>query len=145
MSGLLTEASIVLDGGTASRDDAITRAGELLVAAGAVDPSYVDAMHEREASVSTGMGNGLAIPHGTNEAKSSVRRTAISFVRYSDGVDWGGKDVRYVVGIAALGNEHLKLLARIAEIFVDPDQVRRLETANSPLEVMEVLGAVQPA
>jgi PTS system mannitol-specific IIC component len=145
VSGLLTEASIVLDGGTASRDDAITRAGELLVAAGAVDPSYVDAMHLREASVSTGMGNELAIPHGTNEAKSSVRRTAISFVRYSDGVDWGGKDVRYVVGIAALGNEHLKLLARIAEIFLDPDQVRRLETANSPLEVMEVLGAVQPA
>ncbi|MCW2775846.1 MAG: system D-mannitol-specific component, Fru family / system D-mannitol-specific [Nocardioides sp.] len=145
VSGLLTEASIVLDGGTASRDDAITRAGELLVAAGAVDPSYVDAMHVREASVSTAMGNELAIPHGTNEAKSSVRRTAISFVRYSDGVDWGGKDVRYVVGIAALGNEHLKLLARIAEIFLDPDQVRRLETANSRLEVMEVLGAVQPA
>jgi PTS system mannitol-specific IIC component len=143
--GLLTEASIVLDGGTASRDDAITRAGELLVAAGAVDPSYVDAMHMREASVSTAMGNELAIPHGTNEAKSSVRRTAISFVRYSDGVDWGGTDVRYVVGIAALGNEHLKLLARIAEIFLDPDQVRRLETAKSPLEVMEVLGAVQPA
>ncbi len=144
VAGLLSEASIVLDGGTASRDEAITRAGELLVAAGAVDPSYVDAMHVREASVSTGMGNGLAIPHGTNEAKSAVRHTAISFVRYSDGIDWGGKEVRYVVGIAALGNEHLKLLARIAEVFVDPQQVRQLETANSPLDVMEVLGAVQP-
>jgi PTS system mannitol-specific IIC component len=143
--GLLSEASIVLDGGTATRDEAITRAGELLVAAGAVDASYVDAMHERERSVSTGMGNGLAIPHGTNEAKTAVRRTAISFVRYSDGIDWGGKEVKYVVGIAALGNEHLKLLARIAEIFVDPDQVRQLETANSPLDVMDVLGAVQPA
>ena len=63
-------------GGTATtRDAAITEAGDLLVAAGAVDPSYVDAMHEREKSVSTAMGNGLAIPHGTNEAKGLIRRT----------------------------------------------------------------------
>jgi PTS system mannitol-specific IIC component len=145
IAGLLSQDSIVLDGGAGtSRADAITRAGELLVASGAVDPSYVDAMHVREESVSTGMGNYLAIPHGTNEAKSAVQRTAISFVRYPDGIDWGGKEVKYVVGIAALGNEHLKLLARIAEIFVDPQQVRRLETANSPLDVMEVLGEVQP-
>jgi PTS system mannitol-specific IIC component len=144
-AGLLQESSIVIDGGSATREEAITRAGELLVAAGAVDVSYVDAMHLRETSVSTAMGNQLAIPHGTNEAKAAVRRTAISFVRYSDGVDWAGREVKYVVGIAALGNEHLKLLARIAEVFVDPQQVHRLETANSPLDVMEVLGAVQPA
>jgi mannitol PTS system EIICBA or EIICB component len=144
VSGLLSEESIVLDGGASSRDEAITRAGELLVAAGAVDPSYVDAMHVREQSVSTGMGNLLAIPHGTNEAKSAVQRTAISFVRYPEGIDWGGKEVKYVVGIAAVGNEHLKLLGRIAEVFVDPEQVHRLETASSPLDVMEVLGEVQP-
>jgi PTS system mannitol-specific IIC component len=142
--GLLAQDSIVLDGGRASRDDAITRAGELLVAAGAVDQSYVEAMHERETSVSTAMGNLLAIPHGTNEAKSAVRRTAISFVRYPEGIDWGGREVKYVVGIAALGNEHLKLLARLAELFVDPQQVEHLERANSPLDVMEVLGEVQP-
>jgi mannitol PTS system EIICBA or EIICB component len=143
-AGLLERSSIVLDGGTASRDDAITRAGELLVAAGAVEPAYVDAMHVREGSVSTAMGNGLAIPHGTNEAKVDVRRTAISFVRYPDGIDWNGKQVRYVVGIAALGNEHLKLLARIAEIFTDPAQVQQLENAGSADEVMAVLGEVQP-
>ena len=63
-------------GGTAtSRDAAITEAGQLLVAAGAVDPTYVDAMHEREKSVSTHMGNGLAIPHGTNEAKGLIKHT----------------------------------------------------------------------
>jgi PTS system mannitol-specific IIC component len=145
VAGLLSEDAIVLDGGAAGRDDAITRAGQLLVASGAVEASYVDAMHVRESSVSTAMGNFLAIPHGTNEAKSSVRRTAISFVRYPDGIDWNGKQVKYVVGIAALGNEHLKLLGRIAEIFVDPAQVARLETASSPADVMAVLGEVQPA
>ncbi|MFC6043483.1 PTS mannitol transporter subunit IICBA [Nocardioides hankookensis] len=142
--GLLAEESIVLDGGTATRDDAITRAGELLVAAGAVDAAYVAAMHEREGSVSTAMGNLLAIPHGTNEAKAGVQRTALSFVRYPDGIDWNGREVKYVVAVAALGNEHLKLMARLAQVFTDPDQVRRLDTANSPLDVLEVLGEVQP-
>ena len=142
--GLLAADAIVLDGGAATRDEAITRAGELLVAAGAVAPSYVEGMHERERSVSTAMGNALAIPHGTNEAKAAVSRTAISFVRYPQGIDWGGKEVRYVVGIAALGNEHLKLLGRIAEVFLDEEQVRRLDAATTPSEVMAVLGEVQP-
>ena len=75
-------SSIVLGGTAKDRDAAIEEAGRLLVDAGAVDPSYVASMHEREKSVSTYMGNGLAIPHGTNEAKGAIRRTAISFVRY---------------------------------------------------------------
>jgi PTS system mannitol-specific IIC component len=90
------------------------------------------------------MGNLLAIPHGTNEAKSAVTRTALSFVRYPEPIDWNGKPVRYVVGIAALGNEHLKLLGRIAEVFVDPEQVARLENATSPADVRAVLGEVAP-
>jgi len=143
--GLLSPEAVVLDAPAESRDAAITRAGELLVAVGAAGPAYVDAMHLRETSVSTAMGNGLAIPHGTNEAKGSVSRTAISFVRYPEGIDWNGKPVRFVIGIAALGNEHLKLLGRIAEIFVDQAQVARLEQATSVADVMAVLGEVQPA
>jgi PTS system mannitol-specific IIC component len=143
--GLLSDDAIVLDAPAGeSRDIAITRAGGLLVAAGAVDRSYVDAMHQRETSVSTAMGNLLAIPHGTNEAKSAVSRTALSFVRYPEPIDWNGKPVRYVVGIAAVGNEHLKLLGRIAEVFVDSEQVARLESATSPADVRAVLGEVAP-
>ena len=65
----------------------------LLVAAGAVSQAYVAAMHERETSVSTYMGNGLAIPHGTNEAKSEIARSAMCFIRYAEPIDvilvWG--------------------------------------------------------
>ena len=143
--GLLAADSIVLDGGRASRDEAISQAGELLVRAGAVDPSYVPAMHEREQSVSTYMGNLLAIPHGTNEAKPSIRHTAISFVRDPEGVDWNGKEVKFVVGIAGAGDDHLKLLGKLAEVFVDREQVARLEAAQSPADVQAVLGAMQPA
>jgi PTS system mannitol-specific IIC component len=139
---VLREESIVLAGAATSRDDAITEAGRLLVASGAVDPSYVDSMHERETSVSTHMGNGLAIPHGTNDAKSAIHRTAISFVRYPDGIDWNGKPAEFVIGIAGAGNDHLALLAKIAEVFVDADQVARLRAAQSPAEVRAVLGEV---
>ena len=140
---VLREESIVLAGSATSRDEAISEAGRLLVASGAVDSSYVDSMHERETSVSTHMGNGLAIPHGTNDAKSAIHRTAISFVRYPDGIDWNGKPAEFVIGIAGAGNDHLGLLAKIAEVFVDADQVARLRAAQSPAEVRAVLGEVR--
>ncbi|WP_028655091.1 PTS mannitol transporter subunit IICBA [Nocardioides sp. J54] len=140
---VLASSAIVLAGTARTRDDAITEAGELLVAAGVVEPSYVAAMHEREKSVSTHMGNGLAIPHGTNEAKAAVRRTGISFVRYAEPIDWNGKPAEFVVGIAGQGNEHLGLLSRIAQVFLDEEQVARLRAAGSEEEVRAVLDGVR--
>ncbi len=141
---VLAETSVVLTGAATDRDEAITEAGELLVAAGAVEADYVPAMHERERSVSTYMGNLLAIPHGTNEAKGSIHRTAISFVRYPRGLDWNGQRVEFVIGIAGAGQDHMKLLAPIAETFLDESEVDRLREASSVAEVQAVLGRVQP-
>ncbi|SER49454.1 PTS mannitol transporter subunit IICBA [Mycolicibacterium nivoides] len=131
--------SIVLAGTATSADTAIDEAGALLVAADAVEPAYVDAMHEREKSVSTYMGNGLAIPHGTNEAKTAIRRTGISFVRYPEPIDWNGKPAEFVVGIAGLGNDHMALLTKIAHVFLDKDEVARLRAATSADDVRAVL------
>ncbi|WP_107768522.1 PTS mannitol transporter subunit IICBA [Nocardioides terrigena] len=142
-SGVLDDSSIVLRGSATTRDDAITEAGELLVASGAVEASYVEAMHERETSVSTHMGNLLAIPHGTNEAKSAINRSAISFIRYPDGVDWNGKPAEFVIGIAGAGDDHLALLQKIAGVFTDPAQVERLRQAGTAAEVREVLEGVR--
>jgi PTS system mannitol-specific IIC component len=139
---VLSEDSIVLSGSARTRDDAITEAGRLLVAAGAVDDSYVDAMHEREKSVSTFMGNGLAIPHGTNEAKPSIRRTAISFVRYDEPIDWLGQPAEFVVGIAGAGDDHLSVLSSLAGIFTDDDAIARLRSAGAPSDVLAALGEV---
>ena len=133
----------VLAGSATSRDDAISEAGRLLVEVGAVDASYVEAMHERERSVSTHMGNLLAIPHGTNEAKGAIQRTAISFVRYPDGIDWNGKPTEFVIGIAGAGDDHLPILQKIAGVFVDSAQVERLRAAQTPADVMAVLNAVK--
>ena len=143
MNDVLSRESIVLGGQATDRDSAITEAGRLLVASGAVDEAYVAAMHERETSVSTFMGNGLAIPHGTNEAKALIHRTAISFVRYDSPVDWNGKPAEFVVGIAGAGDDHLALLSRIAETFVDADRVAQLRAATSADDVLAVLDGVR--
>lgn len=140
---VLSRDSIVLGGTARTRDEAITEAGQLLVSAGAVDASYVDAMHQRERSVSTAMGNSLAIPHGTNEAKGLIRRSGISFVRYSSPIDWNGKPTEFVIGIAGAGDDHLALLSRIAETFTDETAVARLRSAATADEVLDVLGAVR--
>ncbi|MEZ5097542.1 MAG: PTS sugar transporter subunit IIA [Nocardioides sp.] len=142
MAGPLSEDAIVLSGSARSRDEAITEAGELLVAAGAVEPAYVDAMHDREASVSTYMGNLLAIPHGTNDAKASIRTTGLSFVRYPGGVDWNGHPVKFVLGIASAGDDHLAMLGKIAEVFMDADRVAALEVAQSKADILATLGGV---
>lgn len=141
--GVLDRDGIELSGRARTRDEAIEEAGRLLVAQGAVDDAYVASMHERERSVSTYMGNLLAIPHGTNEAKASIRRTALSFVRYADPVDWNGSEVKFAVGIAGAGDDHLTLLASLAQVFLDEQQVARLEAATSPEEVQEILSTVQ--
>lgn len=138
---ILSRDSIVLQGSATGADSAIDEAGSLLVAAGAVGEDYVSAMHDREASVSTFMGNGLAIPHGTNEAKSSIRRSAMTFTRYPGGIDWNGSPVTFVVGIAGQGNEHLELLQKVAMTFSDPAQVERLEKATSPDEILDIFGS----
>ncbi|RWZ49974.1 PTS mannitol transporter subunit IIA [Labedella phragmitis] len=127
---ILTRANVVAEGSATTKDDAIREAGALLVSSGAVDPSYVDAMLEREKSVSTYMGNLLAIPHGTNESKDAIKTSALSFVRYPAPIDWDGEEVRFVVGIAGVGDEHLGILSKIAIIFSDEDEVAKLVNAT---------------
>ena len=77
-------------------------------------------MHEREESVSTYMGSYLAIPHGTNAAKDHIMKSAVSVIRYPNGVDWNGKEVKFVVGVAGINNEHLHILSSIAKACARP-------------------------
>ena len=142
MSDVLTRSQVKVPGDARSKDDAIREAGQLLVDAGAVSPAYVDAMFEREKSVSTYMGNFLAIPHGTNEAKDAIGRSAISVVRYDAPLDWNGNEVRFAVGIAGVDNGHLEILGKIAIVFSDSDEVERLLAAGSADELYDLLQAV---
>jgi PTS system mannitol-specific IIA component len=142
MSDILTQNLIKVPGTAAGKDDAIREAGQLLVDAGAVKPQYVDAMFEREKSVSTYMGNYLAIPHGTNESKDEILRSALSVVRYDRPIDWDGNEVRFAVGVAGVEGGHLEILGKIALIFSDSDEVDRLLAAGSAEELHRLLHAV---
>ena len=142
MSDVLTPELVKVPGAAGTKDDAIREAGQLLVDAGAVRPEYVDAMFEREKSVSTYMGNYLAIPHGTNEAKDTISRSALSVVRYDAPIDWDGNEVRFAVGIAGVNNSHLQILNKIAIVFSDTDEVDKLVAAPSADELYRLLNAV---
>ncbi|GAB3553500.1 hypothetical protein GCM10027404_26110 [Arthrobacter tumbae] len=141
-SDILVAESVVLSGSSTSRDAAIDEAGQLLLARDAVDEGYLRAMHEREESVSTYMGSFLAIPHGTNAAKGHIRKSAVSFIRYPEGIDWNGKEVKFVVGVAGVNNEHLHILSSIAKVFTDKAQVAQLEAATSAEEILEIFRKV---
>ncbi|MGO4585348.1 PTS mannitol transporter subunit IICBA [Arthrobacter sp. 2RAF6] len=139
---VLLPESVILNGTATDRDAAIDEAGKLLLDRGSVDMGYIHAMHEREESVSTYMGSFLAIPHGTNAAKDHILHSGVSIVRYPEGIDWGGKQVKFVVGVAGINNEHLHILSSIAKIFTDKAQVAQLEQATSVQEVLDLFGKV---
>ena len=142
MSEIVTKDLILASGAATTRDDAIREAGDLLVKADAVTPAYVDAMQERERSISTYMGNYLAIPHGTNEAKSAITHSAVSLVRYANPIDWDGNEVRIVVGIAGVDDEHLGILSKIAIIFSDLGEAEKMANATTVDELYQLLGDV---
>jgi PTS system mannitol-specific IIA component len=137
---VLVADSIRLHGTATTRDEAIAEVGELLVSTGSVTADYVTAMFARESSVSTYMGNLLAIPHGTNESKDEVHHSAVAVVRYDHDIDWGGHPVRFVIGIAGKGDSHLEVLGAIALVFSDLTAVEDLQQASSPKQVLDRLG-----
>ena len=140
MNTILTNDAIRLSGSASTKEEAIAEVGAMLVSTGAVTSEYVDAMFARESSVSTYMGNLLAIPHGTNESKDDVIRSAISVVRYDDAIDWGGNPVRFVIGIAGKGDSHLEVLGAIATVFSDMSAVAELLEAPTVEHILSRLG-----
>jgi PTS system mannitol-specific IIA component len=145
LSQLLAPESIRLDAAATARDDAIRQAGQALLDAGAIDPAYIDAMIVRENAVSTYMGDGVAIPHGTIAGTELVKNDALSFIRFPNGVDWDGNDVRLAVGIAAKGGGHIALLSELATVLLDPANAEALRTATTVEAVYALLGSADDA
>ncbi|MFI7226651.1 PTS sugar transporter subunit IIA [Nonomuraea angiospora] len=137
--GLLDPRAVLLHESAPDRSAAIRRCGRALVEVGAVAEPYIEAMLERERTISTYVGEGVAIPHGTNASKEDVRRDAICVVRFPGGIDWDGEQVTLCVGIAAKDGGHVPLLAALAEILLDPDRARTLREATEVSQVMKEL------
>ena len=113
-----------------TKEEAIQAAGQMLVKLGYVDESYIDAMQERERLVSTYIGMGVAIPHGTTQAKGTVKKTGIVCFQYPEGVDFGAEKAQLVFGIAGIGDEHLDLLSKLCTLLEDPALLETLKTTG---------------
>ena len=122
-----------------TKEEAIQTAGELLEKLGYVDDSYVEAMQERERLVSTYMGMGVAIPHGTTQAKDTVKKTGIVLLQYPEGVDFGAEKAQLVFGIAGIGDEHLDLLSKLCTLLEDPALLETLKSTDDVQWVLEQL------
>ncbi|QHW37563.1 PTS sugar transporter subunit IIA [Staphylococcus ursi] len=138
MENLLRDENILLNQSFSTQEEAIEKAGQLLVDSGVVKAGYVQAMKYREQIVSTFMGNALAIPHGTDEAKNEVIVSGLSLLQIPEGLDWNGEEVKIVIGIAGKDGEHLDLLSQIAMTFSEEENVDKIVNAASPQAIRQV-------
>jgi PTS system mannitol-specific IIA component/phosphocarrier protein FPr len=145
MAALLPPSGIRLGLTASDRFDAVRQSGQVLVDIGAVEPPYIDAMLERERSISTSLGEGFAIPHGTDESRRYIRETMLAFLQFPDGVEWDDDEVIVCVGIAAVGDEHVGVLASLARILTVPESAARLRAAERPEDVLAILAADEEA
>lgn len=123
---LLMKRNIVLNCSATDKEQAIRRAGELLVESGYVEKPYVDGMLAREKKLSTCIGNSIAIPHGESEVRKEIICSGLVVMIYPDGIPWDSETVYLVVGIAAVGDEHLEILRNIVEKLDTPESVESL-------------------
>ena len=118
----------------ASMEEAIRVVGGRLVERGSVGEDYIDGMLEREATVSTYLGNGVALPHGVLASKEHIRSTGIVVGQFPGGVDWGAGTAYLVVGLAATGEEHVEVLSQLAEVLQDEEKCEELaQTGDADL------------
>ncbi|MGL4051734.1 PTS mannitol transporter subunit IICBA [Pasteurella multocida] len=141
----LTEKQVFLGLKAANKEEAIRFVGERLVESGFVLPSYVDAMFEREKMVSTYLGEGIAVPHGTIEAKDAVLKTGVVVCQYPEGVKFNEDEedsiAKLVIGIAAKNNEHLQVVSAITNALDSEDAIRILSETNDVEKVLALLKA----
>ena len=137
---LLTRDTVRLGVVARDRTDAIDQAGRVLLQIGAIEQAYVDAMHEREAVMSSYMGEGFALPHGTDESRRHVNRAAVAFLQFSEPVLWeDDEEALAALAVAATSDEHVGILATLARVLVDEDKAERLRTTGDVDEVLELL------
>jgi len=136
-TSILKRDNIILGLSSESKEDAIERAGKILVKEGYVKNNYIAAMQEREKIVSTYIGMGIAIPHGVGEAKKEVEKSGIVVLQYPDGVVFGDDLAYLVIGIAGVGDDHLEILSNIATSLEDETLVDKLKNTSDKFEILK--------
>lgn len=144
----LSAANIFLGNQATQKEQAIRFAGEQLVKGGYVEPEYVEAMLDREKLTPTYLGESIAVPHGTIEAKDRVLKTGVVFCQYPEGVRFGEDEddiARLVIGIAARNNEHIQVITSLTNALDDETVIARLASTTDVQEVLDLLSGKKPA
>jgi phosphocarrier protein FPr len=145
-SSLVAQEMVRLGAVPATKEAAIREAGQLLVAAGRIDPAYVESMLRRETVANTYLGHGVAIPHGMIEDRGMVRANGLAVLQVPAGVVWNeGQTVRLVVAIAAQSDAHIAVLRRLTRLLNDEPALAALIAAKDPAVVLEALTGEAPA
>lgn len=136
---LLSLEGIHLAATASSKVEAVALCGQKLISLGAVNPGYEAAMQEREQIFSSYMGNGVAIPHGTDASRSLVNFGQLVFVRFEEEVPWGDERVKIAIGIAAKEDEHGEILGNLADVLLDENALAELINTNEAEVVLRLL------
>ncbi|GIO27028.1 PTS sugar transporter subunit IIA [Ornithinibacillus bavariensis] len=140
---VLSKENIHLNMEFNNKEKAIRYTGEILYKNGHVQKNYIEKMLEREKLSSTYLGNHVAIPHGTEDAKLEIVETGISVVTVPNGVDFGnGNIVKILVGIAGKGDEHLEVLSKIAIVLSEESNIEKILTAQTKNDILRLFQEV---
>lgn len=127
--------------GNYSKQEAIKLVAESMIASNLVTNDYTQAMYDRDAQISTFLGNGIAIPHGTTDKRDSVLKTGLKIIYFPKGIHWDEDDnIAYVVvGIAAKANEHLNILRQLTRAVIAENTLARIYAVQTPEELLAIL------
>nr|WP_289128119.1 PTS mannitol transporter subunit IICBA [uncultured Clostridium sp.] len=134
---LLNEGNILLGLESESKEEAIIRAGELLFNNGYTKYEYIDSMLERENIISTYIGLGIAIPHGTESGKSEVEKAGIIVLQYPKGIKFGTQTAYLLIAVAAKHDEHLEIISSIAKSLEDIELIEKIKTTTNPKDILK--------
>lgn len=136
----LSESNIHLNANATDKQQAIEMAASALVQADNVENGYLQGMLAREQQTSTFLGNGIAIPHGTLDTRSMVKKTGVQVFQFPQGIEWGEGNIAYVViGIAARSDEHLSLLRQLTHVLSNEDTAAKLAKITDVAEFRAIL------
>lgn len=140
----LTADSVRMQATARSKQEALSVLCEILVADGLTTPEYLQGLKDRENQSSTYLGQGIAIPHGTPDSRSSIKKTGVRLVHFADGVQWNdaGDVVYLAVVIAAQSDEHLQILQSLTRALND-DVATQIQQATTAEALIEALGATK--
>ena len=144
ISDLLSPDRILIDAGTKSKKRLLEQLGALLVQGeeGLAAGQVFNSLLARERLGGTGIGHGVALPHGR---LSGLQHTLAAFVRPQQGVDFDAPDQQPVDLVFALAvpeqavDEHLNLLADLAGLCREPEQRQALRDAGNAEEIIAVV------